>query len=522
MRTKVMSRLLCLFAALLLCGTALSASAASLTPLEDMDAEDMYYTLRIPQAGVSVYVPVGAGTQVMMDNQEQYALSIGYPELPTTAFVFFALRNDDLDGMEIAGMDDDGMEALVRTISNYPELVEWEVLDDVLPDQSVVLMKEARPGSYAEHLVALHGPWVFNAMAGIMSDETELDEAAVRHQRSILSMTLDTANLAAQFHTYTFPNSGITLSVPESTHMMLLTDEPDFKYIAVAQPGTSIVAVQVYAYRDEAFQGQDVTTLDEDILEELMAHMALDGYDEASVRLAEDLFEGMPVLAYESAFGSGGEFFQHLLALHEGWRFNVVLPPFDTDREWAAEAQQAILGQLLTGEGEVPELAEENAQIYALGNSLFIPLGQGFGVVEAPEDYIPLVQIDTNAYRQVIITEDSPDSKDIELILEQDTFAGGASDFFDLADKAAALSAGRAFAQSLEEQSGLSIACDYAPDGPWGQPLLSLVSEDWQFLLCISRLGDYMLQIRWIPSETGRPFTEEEQQALLEGIGLIQ
>ena len=233
-RVRIFRALVC---AVMLC----CACMATCVVAAEEEADNAYYTRRIAQADLSVCIPVRASADVLLEAEGVYGLQIHFPETPDTTIVFYAILNSTMEGRDIADMSEQDLQVLASVVSPYPDLVKSRKNADVLPGRTVAQMQETRQGGfYSEHMVLQHGPWVINVMVAKVDGSKDIEEEALANRTWVLRQTFNESMLQSSFRSYTFPDSDVTLNVPDSTYMMRMTDGEDYKCIAIPQPGTEI------------------------------------------------------------------------------------------------------------------------------------------------------------------------------------------------------------------------------------------------------------------------------------------
>jgi hypothetical protein len=209
-----------------------NAGETSITPLEGSDYNCYWYYF--PGADVSIPLRLDDELQVLVDNTYQKGLGIGRADFPDTYFSFFALKNDDLEGLSLGDMDEAGIKSVLETVSSKGASLEYKALDDLIPGQRVLRVKEMSDGLYSEHLLALKDGWVLNAMATRMDGSGSLSKEVASTQEDMLGNAAAPEGISRRYQSYTLPGSSIALTAPDSMFITLVTDSPDLK--RVTQP----------------------------------------------------------------------------------------------------------------------------------------------------------------------------------------------------------------------------------------------------------------------------------------------
>ena len=376
------------------------AGETSITPLEDSDYNSYWYYF--PGVDVSIPLRLDDQLQVLLDNIYQKALGIGMADFPDTYFSFFALKNEDLNGMAILDMDEAGIRIMLDTISSKGASLDYEAVDDLIPGQRVLRVKEESEGLHSEHLLALKDGWVLNAMATRPDGGTSLSMEAASAQENMLLSAVAPEGIAKHYKSYTLPGSAITLTAPDSMFITLLTDSPDFLHFSLCpkRPGAQFSVLQLFAVRDEAYKGNTVLMLSKEKKEEAL-NMPGDGsaYDKDSLAVMDDFPENMPVLSYTS-----GGTMSHLLGLRDGWALYASVFPYAKfiHPDWVDALQQAAMRQLLNGQDVLPDWLPAVPVTWE-GDLLHFPLATKVIDIRIPKGYGVDVTEDTANGRSVFL-----------------------------------------------------------------------------------------------------------------------
>ncbi len=361
------------------------ASSMEITPLEDSEYLKEYY---LPDADVSILLPLDAQLEVLTDTMGQYGLGIGIPKFPEAYFAFFALQNQDFQGMKMEDLDEAGIRSLLDTISSRAATLTYTIEDGLLPGIRLLRVPEPVDGIYYEHLVALYDGWVLNAMYQHMDTTLVTPEEVIRQQEDLMHSALIKNDFTMRQQSYTLPETDIKLTVPDTIYLRLANQTENFFEIiaAPAKLGIQVSAVHVYAVKDDAYLGHTVKTLPKDLLQQAQMMPTIEGADlNTSTVIHEDFANGQPVAAYESSNS-----IKHLLAIKDGWALysTVMQLPQSIDPAWAYALQGQLMHQLLGGNlpvaDWVPGLGtrqEGNSLLFPLQSStLSIRIPDGFGV----------------------------------------------------------------------------------------------------------------------------------------------
>ncbi len=426
------------------------AGGVSITPLEESDYN--YYLHYFPGVDVSLALPLDAQLQVLMDNAYQQALGIGLEDFPDTYFSFFALKHEELIGIALKDMGEDGIKNVLDMISASGASLAYEVLDDLLPGQRALRVKEPAEGMYSEHLLALKDGWVLNMMASCPDGTTSLSKEATSTQESMLINAVAPAGLLRHYQSYTLPDSAITLTAPDSMYITLTTESPGFLQLSLCpkKPGAQFSVLQLYAVRDVAYNGQSVMTLSQEKKEEALMLPATSTYDVSSLTVLESFGGGFPALSYTS----GGSF-SHLLALKDGWALYASILPFAKfiDPGWVNALQEAALRQLLDGETALPDWLPA-VPVSCEGNVLHFPLTTRVMDIRIPDGY------------GVDVSGDSADSRNVFLYA-----LDGSSKYFHIASIAAPMLTGDTTLSQMYTEAELLELCGSVSESVGGMGL---------------------------------------------------
>jgi hypothetical protein len=376
------------------------AGEVTVTPLEGSDYNCFWYYF--PGVDVSIPLRLDDELQVLVDNIYQKGLGIGMAEFPDTYFSFFALKSEDLEGLNLKGMDEGGVRSVLNVISSNGASLDYEAVDDLIPGQRALRVIETAEGMYSEHLVALKDGWVLNAMATRPDGGTSLTPEAASTQESMLVNAVAPEGISRHYQSYTLPSSSITLTAPDSMFITLLTESPDFLQLSLCpkRPGSQFSVLQIFAVRDAAFKDNTVLTLSKEKKEKALKTPAPDSaYDADSLSVMKNFSGDTPVLSYTS-----GESLSHLLALRDGWALYASVFPYAEfiHPGFVDELQQAAMRQLLNGEGTLPDWLPAVPVTWE-GDILRFPLTTKVVDIRIPKGYGVDVTEDTANGRSVYL-----------------------------------------------------------------------------------------------------------------------
>ena len=484
------------------------AGEVGVEPLEGSDYNCYWYYF--PGADVSLALPLDAQLQVLMDNAYQKALGIGMADIPDTYFAFFALKHEELEGMSLGDMEEDGIKNVLDMISSNGASLAYEALDDLLPGQRALRVKEPAEGTYSEHLLALKDGWVLNMMAARPDGGTSLSREAVSKQESMLRDAVAPEGIIRHYQSYTLPDSTITLSAPGSMYITLTTESPDFLQLSLCpkKPGAQFSVLQLYALRDAAYEGQSVTTLSQGKKEEALKLPAVAAYDASSLVVLEGFGGGFPALSYTSD-GS----FSHLLALKDGWALYASILPFAKfiDPDWVDALQEAALRQLLDGETALPDWLPAVPVSYE-GDLLRFPLTTRIMDIRIPQGY------------GVDIARDTADSRDVFLYA-----LDGSSKYFHIASISAPMLTGDATLSQMYTEAellelcgsvsetiggmGLTASSAITGEGPAGVPAVYTTTEEQIYEQYFWAMDSQSISFSFTSEDS--PVTKDESALLL-------
>ncbi len=376
------------------------AGETSITPLEGSEFNCFWYYF--PGADVSIPLRLDDELQVLVDNVYQQGLGIGMADFPDTYFSFFALKSEDLVGLNLKDMDEDGLRTVLNVISSNGASLDYEAVDDLIPGQRVLRVKEPAEDLYSEHLLALKDGWVLNAMATRPDSGSSLSKEAVSNQESLLLSAVAPEGISKHYQSYTLPLSSITLTAPSSMYILPATESPDFLQLSLCpkRPGAQFSVLQIFAVRDAAYKDNSILTLSQEKKEEALNMPAAGStYDKDSLDVMENFSGDTPVLSYAI---SGSQ--SHLLALRDGWALYASILPYAEfiHPDWVDELQQAAMRQLLNGNGTLPDWLPAVPVTWE-GDILHFPLTTKVIDIRIPKGY------------GVDVTEDSANGRSVYL-----------------------------------------------------------------------------------------------------------
>ena len=376
------------------------AGGMQITPLDEMSGT--FFEYMVPEVNLLVYVPVAAGTEMLMDNPGQKAVQIADPDCPETFFVFFAIQDESLKGRNLKDMDSEGIVSVLADISKTPESLEYKKVADFLPGVTVLRVKEPVEGFYAEHLVALYDGWVLNMMAQRMGGVESFTQEEQTYQEDFLISALDSSNKQERLQHYALPGSSIALTVPDTMYMRLVVDDEDNKelYVSPVRPGAQASILHLFAVSDPTYQSHTVLTLSELDKQNAMAYPTFTGaIDTESLTVWKRFEQDVPVLTYESD-GT----VKHMLAIYDGWALYVSIYPIADfiDPTWVQSVQATVMHQLLGGKNEIPDWLPAYP-IKQEGSMLKYPLQSRIIKIAIPDGYGVDIARDTSDGRDVFL-----------------------------------------------------------------------------------------------------------------------
>ena len=134
------------------------------------------------------------------------------------------------------------------------------------------------------------------------------------------------------------------VALPDEMPLLPLLEEDTEIKASILQPGNPDVSLYaLYALQDEAYQGKTVMTLDEDVLQEILQGLALNGQ---AVVLKNAVFaEGIGAMLVQDQVAT------HLFAIQDGWIVVLsFLHALQVDKEKAYALQEELLERIMLGE----------------------------------------------------------------------------------------------------------------------------------------------------------------------------
>jgi hypothetical protein len=484
------------------------AGEVSIASLEGSGYDCYWYYF--PGVDVSIPLRLDDELQVTLDNAYQKALGIGRADFPDTYFVFFALKNEDLEGLAIKDLDEGGIRSVLNTISSKGASLDYEAVDDLIPGQRVLRVKETAEGLNSEHLLALKDGWVLNAMTTRMDGGTSFSREAASTQESLLLNAVAPEGISRHYKSYTLPGNSITLTAPDSMYITLTTESPDFLQLSLCpkRPGAQFSVLQIFAVRDAAYKGNTVLSLSKEKKEEAL-HMPAAGstYDKESLAVLESFEGNTPVLSYTS-----GESYSHLLALRDGWALYASVFPYAEfiHPDWVDALQQAAIHQLLNGKDTLPDWLPAVPVTWE-GDILHFPLTTRIIDIRIPKGY------------GVDVTEDTANGRSVYLYA-----LDGSDKFFSISSIAAPkITADVPLTQGYTKEE-LQEICDGATEGinnqglngssviangPLKLPAVYTTTQEQAYEQYYWSMDSQIMSFMFISKD--RPITREESELLL-------
>ncbi len=492
-----------------------TAGEVSITPLEGSDYNCYWYYF--PGVDVSIPLLLNSQTQVLLDNAYQQALGIGMPDFPDTYFAFFALKNEDLTGLNLKDMDEDGIKNVLGTISSNGASLDYEAVDDLIPGQRALRVKETAQGMYSEHLLALKDGWVLNAMASRMDGGTSISREAAAAQEDLMLDAAAPEGIAKHYQSYTLPFSTVTLTAPGSMYITLLTESPGFLHLSLCpkRPGARFSVLQLFAVRDAAYKDNTVLTLSREEKEAALNTPAAGApYDADSLAVLEGFSGDTPVLSYTS-----GGTMNHLLALRDGWALYASVFPYADfiHPSFVEDLQKTAMRQLLDGKSALPDWLPAVPVAWE-ENILHFPLTTRIMDIRIPEGYGVDVTGDTAIGRNVYLYALDGSYKYFNIsstafpkITDEVTLTQGYTreELQEICDSVA---------EGINSQglSGSSVIAQ----GPLGLPTVHSTTKEQIYEQYYWFMDSYSVSISFVSEDS--PITREESEQLLNlAVGLI-
>lgn len=331
------------------------ALAASITPLEEMDLQSTYAQYFVEGPDLSLLYPVNGEVYQAIDEEGVKGVLLLSPEHAAAEYIFFAIYNPTLKGMDLLNATEKDIDALIDTISQRRGTIHADAPYTLpISQQPAVLIREAVGGMSASyHLVTLHGGWLLNMMAAPAADKQMLRKSDLAYQELLLDQMMSLAQ--RYIYTFTLEGTGFSMTAPGNIRLMVDYDEPDFKTVHLVGQNDQLGYVQLMFIKDDSFAGQTLNTLDDAAFDSLVSHLAP----------GEIARENIQTYSVNDNTAAGFVFgtekttqLAYLFGMNDGWALAVVgIVPAGMDAavmDWLYATQGAIIRRFLGGDAALP------------------------------------------------------------------------------------------------------------------------------------------------------------------------
>lgn len=334
--------LLCLSIAL---PGAAGVPAAVITPI---DGQVYYYRKVLSDTGITLMLPTNMGYRLHTDEPDVKILSLYEPDASGASFTFFAIHAPEYGGADLSAMDEADIRALLSYISDLPDDVEYAVETHLYGDTAALRAWETRSFEEGQalsfaYLLTLQGEWLVNLAAVVEQGEQALQEEQLAEMEALCAQMLMASRMPV-VRSYEIPGTRMHVALPEEMPLLLLLEEEAEIKGSILQPGNPDLSLfGFHALQDEAYQGQTVMTLPEDVMQVILQGLAL---HEQAVVLQNGVFaEGVGAMLVQDQTAT------QLFAIQDGW---IVVLSFlhilQVDSEKAFALQEELLERIVLGE----------------------------------------------------------------------------------------------------------------------------------------------------------------------------
>lgn len=402
-----------LFFCFALCTGLPTVAAASVTPLNTL--EGYFYGYWFPNARVDILMPASSSHQILLNSSNTSCAMFENEAYPGVALAFFCIENEAYEDVPLDTFDDARMYEFLYTISHNPSDTAYEILGDFYKGIPAVRVLEDQDGIHSEHLVAVKGKWVLNAMLQCYDGRNTVSQAARAWQTDVLASAMDDA--LERVASYTFSDLGTTLAMPDGLFLAVEQDTLYGKTLNIMEDAMGVLANKVFieaVYQPE-LKHKTLDSLDAEALDALVSMGIFGLYEKSPPNIVTDFAGDAPAVT----FTVSGQ--TQYLGLRDGWVFLVTSIPGGPGDPVRLEALRKAVTQTLLGDPQPIPLLSEIKAVRLQGTQAIIPLANQTLTLTLPAEYQIDVLDDTDNERMLLASYVEEAANDDE---------GGVYDYF--------------------------------------------------------------------------------------------